>query len=76
MALRGLSSEERIMFNVIEKGGSLDSPLVQFSSFLKCAKWLVECADMFGANFEVWYVKRYKTKADEIELEAEYEVLP
>jgi hypothetical protein len=64
------------MFCVIEKGGSIDSPLVQFPSFSKSAKWLVERADMFGTNFEVWYVKRYKTKKDEIELEAEYEVLP
>lgn len=65
---------------IIEKGGSIDEPLVEFSTFAKAAKWLIECAELVakatGADFEVWLVKRFKTRPDVSELEAEYEVLP
>lgn len=68
------------MFIIIEKGGNIDQPLVEFSTFAKAAKWLIECAELVakatGGDFEVWFVKRFKTKSDVIELEAEFEVLP
>jgi hypothetical protein len=64
------------VFSVIEKGGDIDRPLVEFTTFAKAAKWLVQCADMFGIEFEVWWVRRFKRKEDEVWLEAEYEVLP
>jgi hypothetical protein len=64
------------MFNVIEKGGDIDAPVVQFTTFGKAAKWLVQCGCLTGDNFEVWYVKRFKTKQDDIWIEAEFEVLP
>ena len=64
------------MFRVIEKGGDIDKPLIEFGAFSKAAKWLVQCADMVGTEFEVWWVKRFKRQEDEVGLEAEYEVLP
>jgi hypothetical protein len=64
------------MIVVIEKGGAIAAPLVEFSSFAKAAKWLLECGALLGTQFEVWYVRRYKTKKDDVWLEAEYEVLP
>jgi hypothetical protein len=75
-ALRGRFNEGDDVIHVIEKGADPDKPLVQFPSFAKAAKWLVECADMFGTQFEVWHVRCYKTKPNKIELETEYEVLP
>jgi len=64
------------MIVVIEKGGDIAAPLVEFSSFAKAAKWVVQCAPMFGEAFEVWSVWTFKRKPTESVLEAEYEVLP
>jgi hypothetical protein len=60
MALRGLLKEIG-MFRIITKEGSIEDPLCSLPSFKAAAKW---------------YVKRFKTKKDDIWLEAEYEVLP
>ena len=64
------------MFRIIEKGEDLESPIVTFTTFAKCAKWCVDCASLFGTEFEIWYVRRYKTKKADVWLEALYEVLP
>lgn len=64
------------MFVVIEKYGDVDKPIVEFGAFSKAAKWLVECGSLLGIEFEIWWVKRFKNKKDEVWLEAEYEVLP
>lgn len=64
------------MFRIIEKGGSIDEPICSLSSFRECAKWLVAHADLFGTEFEVWYVRIFKTKPNDIRFECAYEVLP
>jgi hypothetical protein len=63
------------MFRVIEKGGDIDKPIVEFGAFSKAAKWLVQCGSLVGSDFEVWRVVRFKRK-ENVWLEAEYEVLP
>jgi hypothetical protein len=64
------------VFRIVEKGGDIDKPLVEFGAFSKAAKWLVQCGSLVGSEFEIWCVLRFKKKKDEVWLEAEYEVLP
>ena len=64
------------MFRIIEKGGSIDAPIVSLPSFRECAKWLVAHAEFFGTEFEVWCVRIFKTKPNYIRFECAYEVLP
>ena len=61
---------------IVEKGVSTDTPIVAYPSFSKCAKWLVDCGHLFGFALEIYYVKTYKRKPNQVEIEAEYEVLP
>jgi hypothetical protein len=65
------------MIVIIEKGGDTAKPLVEFSSFAKAAKWLVQCGSMFSEAeaFEIWSVWTFKSKPTEKILEAEFEVL-
>jgi hypothetical protein len=64
------------VFRIITKEGSIEDPLCSLPSFRAAVKWCVENAHLFGDEFEIWYVERFKHKKDDIWLEAEYEVLP